>query len=216
VTKQTKTVSPSTPSLGFQIGERLASRELAEIKDLTELAGIIPNMSWDDYMTFRGEVKAGMIAKGYQEGGFDKFWSFKVLSGLKTLGVFPPVKPVTTSGSEKVKKSREKAKQAQNALEGKTEKQLIAMREELTPDIKAGKVDAVKKDVSIVIALNKLRKAQEKERNKGEENELKEMREALREAIKSAKRETLAAMMQAAGLSPAVKIPTSTLARKAA
>lgn len=215
MTKQAKSVSPSAPSLGFQIGERLASRELAEIKDLTELAGIIPNMSWDDYMSFRGEVKAGMVAKGYQESGFDKFWSFKVLSGLKTLGVFPPVKPVTTSGSEKVKKSREKAKQAQNVLEGKTPAELESMRQALFDKIKAGDMDALKHDLTIVKALNKVRKQSEKTEKSGQVAEIRNLKDQIREILKTADKATLEKMIRAAGAEKVV-IPTSTLARKVA
>ena len=212
MTKHAKTVSPSQ---AFTLGVNFANREKASFQDIETLARIVPIMSYDDYMAFREEFKAGALSAGYQENAFNELWSSKVLAPLKTLGAFPPVKPVTTANSEKVKKSREKAKQAQNVLESKTPAELEKMRHALFDKIKAWDADALKHDLTIVKALNKVRKAAEKTEKDGQAAELRNLKDQIREILKTADKATLEKMIRAAGAEKVV-LPTSTIARKAA
>ena len=211
MTKQAKPVS-----LAFNLGVSFAAREKAEFSDIEKLASVFSNISFADYEIFRGEFKAGALSAGYQESGFNQLWSARVLSPLKTLGVFPPAKPVTTGGSEKVKKSREKSKAAQSDLAGKTPKDLETMRAGLTEAIRAGDITALKKDLAIVQTLNKLRKANEKQAKTGEAAELKAMRAEIQAYTKTATRDQLQALILTMRAKAAAAVPTSTLARKAA
>jgi len=215
MTKQAKPVSPVSPSAAFNFGVSFATREKAEFSDIEKLAGIVSKLSWADYETFRGEFKAGAISAGYQESAFNQLWSSRILAPLKTLGVFPPAKPMIAEGSKANAKSREKKKAVTNELAGKTPAELEKMRDTLTADIKAGKVDALKKDLAIVQALNKLRKESDKKAKAGESAELKSMRSEISDYVKGATREQLTALL-ATIRAKSNAIPTSTLARKAA
>jgi hypothetical protein len=207
----------ATPKLSraFTFGVSFATREKLAFADIEELARIIPVLSYDDYLKFREEFKAGALSEGYQESGFNQLWSEKVLSPLKTLGIFPPAKPVVTKDSEKVKKSREKAKAAQNVLESKTPAELEAMRHTLFDKIKAGDASALKADLTIVKALNKARKASEAKAKQADSAELRALKEEIRDILKTADKVTLEKMIRAVK-GEKVVVPTSTIARKAA
>jgi len=215
MTKQAKPVLPVSPSAAFTFGVSFATREKAEFADIEKLAGIVSKLSYADYETFRADFKSGALSVGYQETAFNQLWSSRILAPLKTLGVFPPAKPIVSEGAKANAKTREKKKAAQSDLVGKTPKELDAMRAELTPEIRAGNIDALKKDLAIVQTLNKLRKNDAIKAKAGESAELRAMRSEISSYVKSATKEQLTALLNTIR-AKSNAIPTSTLARKAA
>jgi hypothetical protein len=213
MTKQAKPVAPST---AYTLGVAFANREKAEFSDIEKLDGIVSKLSFADYEVFRADFKAGALSEGYQETAFNQLWSSKVLAPLKTLGVFPPVKPVTSEGAKANAKTREKKKAVVNELAGKTPKELEGMRATLTPAIIAGDEAALKKDLAIVQTLNKLRKASEKQAKTGEAAELRAMKAEIQSFLKTATRDQLQAILSTIHAKHAASVPTSTLAKKAA
>ena len=193
-----------------QFGALYASHEIEQGNNDAALFAAISKLPYADYLAFRDGFKSGAIKAGYIETGFPMLWSRTMGRLASDFGFQIPVKPVTSKDSLRSIKSREKAKAETDTLAKLSIAELNAKRETLTPAIKAGDIKALREDLTIVKAINKARKDQEK----GAESEVKNLRAELREIIKTAKVETLRAML--AATKPAQITSTIEKARKVA
>lgn len=193
-----------------QFGALYASHEIAQGNNDAELFASISALPYADYLAFRDGFKSGAIKAGYIETGFPMLWSRTMGRLASDFGFQIPEKPVTTKDSLRSIKSREKAKAETDMLAKLSIAELSAKRETLTPAIKSGDIKALREDLAIVKAINKVRKDQEK----GAESEVKNLRAELREIIKTASVETLRAMLTAS--KPAQVTSTIQKTKKAA
>lgn len=176
----------------------LEAKQSSNDEDLFSVLGKLPDYA--AYIDFRTKFKAGAIAAGYIETGFDKLWSRIVARLVADFGYTVPVKPVTTKGSEAVAKSREKKKSAVAELVALPEDEIKARIDSLG---KAIAKSAAKGETNLAATTEanryfKALEAKRKESSKAANEETKQLIAELREIIKSAPVDTLKAMLAAA------------------
>ena len=188
----------STPEQFGKSYALLEAKQSSNDEDLFRVLNVLPDYA--AYIDFRTKFKAGAIAAGYIETGFDKLWSRIVARLVADFGYTVPVKPVTTKGSEAVAKSREKKKSAVAELVALPEEEIKARIDTLG---KAIAQSAAKGETNLAATVEanryfKALEAKRKESGKAANEEVKQLSAELREIIKGAPVDVLKAMLTAA------------------
>lgn len=176
----------------------LEAKQSSNDEDLFRVLNVLPDYA--AYIDFRTKFKAGAIAAGYIETGFDKLWSRIMARLVGDFGYNVPAKPVTTKGSEAVAKSREKKKSAIAELVALPEAEIKAKIDTLG---KAIAQSAAKGETNLAATVEanryfKALEAKRKEAGKAANEETKQLAAELRDIIKGAPVDVLKAMLSAA------------------
>lgn len=196
----TNTMTPEQFGKSYALLEAKVS---SNDEDLFRVLNALPDYA--AYIDFRSKFKAGAIAAGYIETGFDKLWSRIIARLAETFSYSIPAKPITTKESAKVSESKKKANAEIEKLVELPETEIRARIDTLGKAIaeSAAKGEVNKAATSEAARYFKALEKQKREANKSQDSEAKALRDELREIIKTASVDQLKAMLIASRVQPA-------------